>query len=44
MWVLAASHFVANKELIAHELTHVIQQNRGKKLPRDGKNKLLVTK
>ena len=35
---------VGNKELIAHELTHVIQQNNGKKPPRDGKNKILTSK
>ncbi|MFL4468884.1 DUF4157 domain-containing protein [Tateyamaria armeniaca] len=33
-----------NKELLAHELTHVIQQAGGKKLPKEQKGKVLVSK
>ncbi len=33
-----------NKDLLAHELTHVIQQAGGKKLPKEQKGKALVSK
>lgn len=33
-----------NKELIAHELTHAIQQAGGKKLPKEQAGKALVSK
>ncbi|MEO9574880.1 MAG: DUF4157 domain-containing protein [Lentilitoribacter sp.] len=33
-----------NKDFIAHELTHVIQQAGGKKLPKEQKGKALVSK
>jgi len=33
-----------NKELIAHELTHVIQQNGGRKMPKEQKGKVYVSK
>ncbi|MEO0379161.1 MAG: DUF4157 domain-containing protein [Pseudomonadota bacterium] len=33
-----------NKELIAHELAHVVQQSGGKKMPKEQKGKALVSK
>lgn len=33
-----------NTKLLAHELTHVIQQGGGKKMPKEQKGKVLVSK
>lgn len=42
--VLMKSSDAKNSRLIAHELTHVIQQAGGKKMPKEQKGKVLVTK
>lgn len=35
---------LGNKEFLAHELAHVIQKYNGKKIPREGKGKVLTSK
>lgn len=36
--------FAKDNALLAHELTHVVQQAGGKKMPKEQKGKVLVTK